>query len=423
MPEAIHKSMTPDRNELNAIYDALQPAYDLALSDLYRDVRSLLEAHGYTPTIKYRLKRFKNYFGKLKKVREVAKGDNTGPITDLLGLRIICPFLEDLDIIEELLTKHFQIVEAERKGGQNSFREFGYDSVHLLLKLKDFPVGASIPFSEDVCEIQLRTILQDAWAEVEHELVYKSDITLPNESIKRKLASLNASLSLSDLIFQEIRDYQKEIRQRGRKRRESIDEPLPGQEMITLDQQSGPGPTATMQIDPIPYSLASGLEKIMLAALNAHSQNDLETAIDLYGQLLEMKLDKRIRAMVYNHRGMAHFSSGNVKQACSDFSESIYYDAKSYRCLTNRALVYRILKKFDRSIDDYNRALLIDPFNGEGYFGRAQTYYEIQLFSKALSDCEKALEIEPDFIPAQQLSQLILRAFFGADKNTTSVSE
>ena len=60
--------------------------------------------------------------------------------------------------------------------------------------------------------------MQDAWAEVEHELVYKSDITLPNQSIRRKLASLNATLTLSDLIFQEIRDYQKEIRRHGRNR-------------------------------------------------------------------------------------------------------------------------------------------------------------------------------------------------------------
>jgi putative GTP pyrophosphokinase len=38
--------------------------------------------------------------------------------------------------------------------------------------------------------VQLRTILQDAWAEVEHELIYKSDIKLPNASIRRKLAAL-----------------------------------------------------------------------------------------------------------------------------------------------------------------------------------------------------------------------------------------
>lgn len=402
----------PNRNELQTIYESLHSTYDEVLSELYRDIRSLLEKHGYTPTIKYRVKLFKNYFGKLKKVRAGLKDNNTGSITDLLGLRIICPFLEDLGIIEGLLTEHFQIIESERKGGgQNSFREFGYDSVHLLLKLKDFPPGESIPFSDNVCEIQLRTILQDAWAEVEHELVYKSDITLPNESIKRKLASLNASLTLSDLIFQEIRDYQKEIRHRGRKRRESLGENLIGQE-ITLDHQAGLGFAPTMQVDPMPYSVASGLEKIMLAALNAHSQNDLKTAIDLYGQLLKMKLEKPIRAMVYNHRGMAHFSSGDIKQASRDFSESLFYDAENFRSLTNRALAYRMLKKFNRSIEDYNRALSIDPSNIEGYFGRAQTYYEIQLFSKALTDCEKALEIEPGFTPAQLLSQLINRAFF-----------
>ncbi len=403
----------PERNVLQTSYDLRRPAYDEVLSDIYRKVRSLLEDHGYTPTIKYRVKRFKNYFGKLQKVQ--ASG-TSGLITDLLGLRIICPFLEDLDIIEDLLTEHFQIVEAERKGGgRNSFREFGYDSVHLLLKLKDFSPDESIPFCDDVCEIQLRTILQDAWAEVEHELVYKSDITLPNESIKRKLASLNASLTLSDLIFQEIRDYQKEIRHRGRKRRESIEETL-------LDQETRLDAAPAMQVDPIPYSLASGLEKTMLAALNAHSQNDLKTAIDLYGQLLKMNLETPIRAMVYNHRGMAYFSSGEFKQAIRDFSEALHYDAESFRGLANRALAYRMLKEFDRSIEDYNQALNIDPSNFEGYFGRAQTYYEIQLYSKALSDCEKALEIEPDFASAQQLTKLISGAFFSITKSPTSTA-
>ncbi len=409
----------PDRTELQISYDLRRPDYDEVLSDIYRKVSSLLEAHGYTPTIKYRVKRFKNYFGKLQKVQ--ASG-TSGRITDLLGLRIICPFLEDLDMIEALLTKHFQIIEAERKGGgQNSFREFGYDSVHLLLKLKDSSPDESVPFCDDVCEIQLRTILQDAWAEVEHELVYKSDITLPNESIKRKLASLNASLTLSDLIFQEIRDYQKEIRHRGRKRRESIEETLLDQE-TTLSHQTGLDAVPARQIGPIPYSLASGLEKTMLAALNAHSQNDLKTAIDLYGQLLKMNLETPIKAMVYNHRGMAYFSRGEFKQASRDFSEALHFDAESFRGLANRALAYRMLKEFDHSIEDYNQALSIDPSNFEGYFGRAQTYFEIQLYSKALSDCEKALAIEPDFAPAQQLTKLISEAFFSVTQKPTSTA-
>jgi putative GTP pyrophosphokinase len=55
-----------------------------------------------------------------------------------------------------------------------------------------------------VCEVQVRTILQDAWAEVEHELVYKAEFTPFDEPMKRKLAALNANLTLSDMLFQEI---------------------------------------------------------------------------------------------------------------------------------------------------------------------------------------------------------------------------
>ena len=400
------------RDELEKIYETRQPAYEDALTDLYQEVRSLLETHEYTPTIKYRFKRFNNYFGKLKKVLKGAENGGSGLITDLLGLRIICPFLEDLDIIERLLTEHFQIVEMERKGGQNSFREFGYDSVHLLIKLKDGTLEEPIPHTGDVCEIQLRTILQDAWAEVEHELVYKSDIVLPNESIKRKLASLNATLTLSDLIFQEIRDYQKEIRHHGRKRRESVAETLRTQEMITLPPQTEWSPPSTMTVEPLPYSLASELEKTLLSALNAHSNNDLEIAIDFYDQLLEMEMEQRIRAMVYNHRGMAYFSLGDFPQANRDFSKSIQSDMQSYRSLANRGLVNRMLRKFDCSVDDYSRALEIDPSGFESYFGRAQTFCELQLFTKALEDCEKTLVLQPDFSPAQELSQLIRRGVF-----------
>ncbi|PLX88444.1 MAG: (p)ppGpp synthetase, partial [Desulfuromonas sp.] len=171
------------RNDLKKIYEERKPASEEALYALQKSVRALLEEHGYTPTIKYRVKRFNNYFEKLQKVRRGIKGGDDGLITDLLGLRIICPFLEDLDPIEALLKEHFDIVESQRKGAQNSFREFGYDSMHMLIKLKDWESSASIPHAGAVCEVQLRTILQDAWAEVEHELVYKSDIDMPNESI------------------------------------------------------------------------------------------------------------------------------------------------------------------------------------------------------------------------------------------------
>ncbi|HKL48958.1 MAG TPA: hypothetical protein VJ882_04805 [Desulfuromonadales bacterium] len=411
MPDKNFESSDQVRDELQEIYNARRPAYEETLSNFYLEVRTLLETQGHTPTIKYRVKRFPDYFKKLQKVRRGEKGGDSGLITDVLGLRIICPFLEDLEIVEGLLAERFTIVEAQRKGSENSFREFGYDSVHMLIQLENPPAGGPIPHSADVCEVQMRTILQDAWAEVEHELVYKSDIALPNESIKRKLASLNATLTLSDLIFQEIRDFQKEVRHRGRKRRDSLEVPALVQDRITLSSRRDKTST-TVPVTPIPNPRASELEKTMLAALNAHSHNELQTAITLYGQLLEMNLEGNVRAMVYNHRGMALFSLGKFLQAKADFSRSILQDEQNFRSWANRGLVNRMLRKFDHSIEDYSRALEIEPSNYEGYFGRAQTYYEMKLFSLAAADCEQVLALEPGFSCAEELMRLIRRGPF-----------
>jgi putative GTP pyrophosphokinase len=186
-------------------------------------VQNVLQDHGSFPTIKCRVKRFDAYFDKLIKMSRHYRESDIPPLTDFLALRIICPFLEDLEIIEDLIKTNFTVIELDRKGLRHSIREFGYDSVHFLIKIDPAARKHALPYMSDVCEVQLRTILQDAWAEVEHELIYKSDITLPIESIRRKLAAINATLTLSDLIFQEIRDYQKEIRERDRKRRQSLE--------------------------------------------------------------------------------------------------------------------------------------------------------------------------------------------------------
>ena len=55
-------------------------------------------------------------------------------IPDMLGIRIVCPFLEDITEIEMTLGREFQILECEQKGS-SSFREFGYESTHLFIKV------------------------------------------------------------------------------------------------------------------------------------------------------------------------------------------------------------------------------------------------------------------------------------------------
>ena len=401
----------PDRATTEKLYAELRPDYELVLNNIYQQLCQLAEDEGLSVTIKYRVKRFENYCEKLVRLSKL-QGSDLLQVTDLLGIRIVCPFLEDLETIEQLIAQKFEILEMERKAEQHSFQEFGYDSVHLLIRTEPLSCPAQLPHSCDVCEIQLRTILQEAWAEVEHELVYKSDIGIPNHSIRRKLASLNASLTLSDLIFQEIRDYQKEIRRRGLKCRQDVESmscdfgdiqisQLPEWEETKQDEDPGHD-----------YLTSKKLETLMLGALEAHSNNQFQKAIDIYSAILNLKLDPAIFSLVYNHRGMALFALAEYQKGVEDFNNAIEYNAENTRAWSNRGLAYRVLEKFDQSLEDYDKSIEMSPQQYEGYWGRAQTFFEMKLFSRALSDCHKTIERKADFAPALELEKMLRRKLF-----------
>ena len=210
----------PSRETLEAQYRDRTDAYGKLLYELQRRVQTALVHCGLRATIKHRVKSFQSLHQKLLRLARSAGPDATSlRVTDLIGIRIVCPFLEDVAIAERCIRAQFQIHEVDRKGAQFSVREFGYESIHCLMEppadvLESFHVAA--PFD---CEIQIRTILQDAWAEVEHELVYKSEFTPFDNALQRKLAALNANLSLSDITFQEIRTYQRSLHAELQKRR------------------------------------------------------------------------------------------------------------------------------------------------------------------------------------------------------------
>jgi len=393
-----------ERSQLKNLFEANLPRYKEVLATLYQTIRHQLELEDFSPTIKYRVKKFDALYTKLRHQQSRRKKAEIG-ITDLFGLRIVCPFLEDIEKVEALLNDRFEVVEMDRKGGQHSFREFGYDSVHLLVKLQD--PGELPPGVCPTCEIQLRTILQDAWAEVEHELVYKSDITLPNESIRRKLASLNATLTLSDLIFQEIRDYQKELRHLGDRRRASLVSNLSLNDIITMPLPAQTGANQLADKPAASPTRASRLEKTMLAALDAHSHQNYQQAISLYNQLLGMRLKRPIRSLVYNHRGMAWFALGAYRKSLHDFNKALSFDPEYCRGYVNRGLCQRVLNQFDQALADFTQALQIDPLRIEAWLGRAQVCHDLQQHEQALDDCNQALKLDPAYQPVHELLAVI----------------
>jgi putative GTP pyrophosphokinase len=245
-----------------------------------------------------------------------------------------------------------------------------------------------------VAEIQIRTILQDAWAEVEHELVYKAEFNPFDTPMKRKLAAVNASLSLADIVFQEIRIYQKELNSQLGKRRETFYQKIEEATDALLFSDAAVEKTERPKdISPL-HRGGSSIDDLLLDALYAHNKNQFEEAIALYTRILELKPQDSICSLIYKHRGMAKFAQSRYDEAIADFTRAFDLD-KSSKAAYYRGVVYAVLKRYAEAIDDFTLSLEISPFQSFCLFRRGQAYYHIGDYPQALSDCEAALAMEP----------------------------
>jgi putative GTP pyrophosphokinase len=253
-----------------------------------------------------------------------------------------------------------------------------------------------------MAEIQIRTILQDAWAEVEHELVYKAEFNPFDAPMKRKLAAVNASLSLADIIFQEIRTYQRQLNGELGKRRESILQKIEeSNDSFLFSGESSVGLMAAVpSIGELPggdISLQSGsIDDLLLLALSAHNRNRFGEAITLYSRILELKPDNTISSLIYKHRGMANFAQSQYQDAIEDFTQALSLDSKSYKAAYYRGVVKSVLKQYSEAIDDFTLSLAVNPYQSFCLFRRGQAFYHIGDYPQALADCEASLALEPE---------------------------
>jgi putative GTP pyrophosphokinase len=127
-------------------------------------------------------------------------------ISDLIGLRVVCLYEDDIDKIKNVLDNHFEVIDVTDKTSQIEKTEgsFGYKGLHLDLKLgserREMPEYKS--FVDFNFEIQIRTIVQDSWSVLDHKIKYKKKI--PNK-LKRRINTLAALFELADREFLAIR--------------------------------------------------------------------------------------------------------------------------------------------------------------------------------------------------------------------------
>lgn len=126
-------------------------------------------------------------------------------ITDFSGVRIVYLYLSDLKTIKEIIEQEFDIVEKVDKLESHGEERFGYVALHYVVKIKQDYTGTRYEHIKDIpCEIQVRTISQDAWAIIAHHLSYKHEEDIPQE-LRRKLNALAGLFEIADDQFEGIR--------------------------------------------------------------------------------------------------------------------------------------------------------------------------------------------------------------------------
>lgn len=137
-------------------------------------------------------------------------------ISDLIGVRIVCLYEDEVPVVSELLQRNFRILNVTDKTSavESTEDSFGYKGLHMDLALDPeaaYPTRNLPP--ADLCfEVQIRSLIQDAWSMLDHKIKYKKSIPV---DLKRRINVLAALFELADREFKEIRNATSDLMQQA----------------------------------------------------------------------------------------------------------------------------------------------------------------------------------------------------------------
>ncbi len=169
-------------------------------------IREYRKVHGYNDPINYittRVKSEQSMKDKLKRKKIPVSLDNAlTKIYDAAGVRIICSYINDVYHVAEMLKKCHGFEVVREKDYIKTPKPNGYRSYHIVFKLSLDVSGEIHPI---FVEIQIRTIAQDFWSSLEHEIKYKKHIKNP-ELISQELKRCADQIATTDLNMQTIKN-------------------------------------------------------------------------------------------------------------------------------------------------------------------------------------------------------------------------
>lgn len=192
--------------------------YESLAESISRTLKTLMTAENISfVDVPYRLKTKKSFLDKWQKKSDAYSC--VEDMTDIAGIRIITLVDSDLDKVAEIIEKTFRIHKDDsvNKSELLGSDKFGYRSIHFVCDIGDVRerLPEYKPFKNLCFEIQIRTALSHAWAEIEHDRGYKLGGELPTK-LKRRFNLLSGLLESADIEFnrltKEVEGYKNELK-------------------------------------------------------------------------------------------------------------------------------------------------------------------------------------------------------------------
>lgn len=188
-------------------YDAWIQAHPTVAADLEAHIIDVLDDAGLTfDRVSVRIKDRTSFARKLAN-EAYPDYDSFTDAHDVIGVRVITFHSSEIPQLKDALSGLFTVVRVIDKAAETA-REgrFGYASQHLIVSAKDEPWAAEDGASPKYIEIQLRTVLQHAWAEFEHDVRYKNQQHPETSSpeVQRAFTLAAGLIELADEQFDKI---------------------------------------------------------------------------------------------------------------------------------------------------------------------------------------------------------------------------
>ena len=172
--------------------------YELAVKELVMKFQQLKKEHKekdlYCPIeeVSGRVKSINSILEKMQR-KQISWDDLEEKVEDIAGIRIICQFYEDIEVVADLIRKRRDMRVLEEKDYITHMKASGYRSYHMIIAYNTETLEGC---KEIRAEIQIRTLAMNFWATIEHSLQYKYRGNMPKHLAERLSSAADSILQL-----------------------------------------------------------------------------------------------------------------------------------------------------------------------------------------------------------------------------------